>query len=150
MVLWIQMMAPKPNINVFFEQKTMHLMNGAQDPFWVPGPISNPCLDIRGKSFLNGKDIQLVQPELVVCNALECNMLGRIVIPPIQLLGLLIEGFQVWVIDVPLIIPLMSAVGRPIGGLTQWVQQHSSNGGGEQSLQLGFYNLQMKNIVGQT
>ena len=51
------MMAPKPNVDVFFKQKTMHLMNGAWDPFWVPGPISNPLLDIREKSFLNGKDI---------------------------------------------------------------------------------------------
>ena len=87
MVLWSHMMAPKPNINVFFEQKTMHT-NGAWDPFQVPGPISNPCLDIRGKSFLNRKDIWLVQLALVVWNALECDMLGGIAIPSIQLLGL--------------------------------------------------------------
>ena len=54
MVLWSDMMAPKPDINVFFQQKTMHLMNGVQDPFQVLGPISNPILDIRRESFLNG------------------------------------------------------------------------------------------------
>ena len=131
MVLWSHMVAPKPNIDVFFEQKTMHLTNGAWDPFHVLGPISNPGLDIGGKSFLNGKDIQLAQPAVVVCNVLECNMLGGIVVLPIQLLGLLIEGFQVWVVDVALIIPLMSAVGRPSRGLAKWVRQHSGNGGGE-------------------
>ena len=52
MVLWSHMMAPKPNVDVLFKQKTINLTNEAQDPFWVPGPISNPCLDIRGESFL--------------------------------------------------------------------------------------------------
>ena len=58
-------------------------------------------------------------------------MLGRVVIPPIQLLGLLVESFQAQVMDVTLIIPLMSVVGRPSRGLAQWVRQHSGNGGGE-------------------
>ena len=111
------MTAPKPNINVFFKQKTVHLMNGVWDPFQVPGPISNPILDIGGESFLSRKDIRLAQPALVVCNALECDMLGSVAVPPIQLLGLFIEGVQVWVINVALIIPLMSAVGQPSGGL---------------------------------
>ena len=92
MVLWSHMMAPKPNIDVFFEQKTVHLMNGAWDPFQFLGPISNPSLDIGGESFLNGKDVWLVQPALVVHNALEHTMLGGIAVPPIQLLGLLIEA----------------------------------------------------------
>ena len=92
MILWGQMTAPMPNINVFFKQKTMHLMNGVQDPLWVLGPISNPLLDIGRESFLNGKEIRLEQLALVVHNVLECDMLGSVAIPPIQLLGLLEEG----------------------------------------------------------
>ena len=84
MMFWSYVTAPKPNIDVFFEQKTMHLMNGAWDPFQVPGPISNPILDIGGESFLNGKDIQLAQPAIVVCNALKRNTLGGGLVPPIQ------------------------------------------------------------------
>ena len=87
MVLWSHMTAPKPNINIFFEQKTVHLTNGAWDSFWVPGPISNSSLDIGGESFLNGKDIQLAQPVLVVCNTLKCNTLGGVAVPPIQCLA---------------------------------------------------------------
>ena len=121
MGLWSHMAAPKPNIDVFFEQKTMHLMNEVWDSFQVLGLISNPLLDIGGKSFLNGKDIQLVQPGcqhlwFVTCWNTICT-LGGVVIPPIQLLGFLVESFQVQVIDVALIIPLMSAVGRPSRGL---------------------------------
>ena len=127
MLLWSYMMAPKPNINVFFKQKTMHFTNGARDPFQVLGPISNPILDIGGKSFLNGKDVWLAQPAFVVCNVLKRNTLGSVLVPPIQLLGLSIEGIQVWVIDVALIIPLMSVDGRPSGSFAQWVQQHPSN-----------------------
>ena len=121
-------MAPKPNINVFFKQKTVHLTNGAQDPFRVPGPISNPILDIRGESFLNRKDIRLSQPAIVVCNALNRNTLGGGLVPPIQQLGLSIESFQARVVDFALIIPLMSVDGRPSGGFAQWAQQHPSNG----------------------
>ena len=50
MMLWSYMTAPKPDINVFFKQKTVHLTNGVQDPFQVLGPISNPILDIGGGS----------------------------------------------------------------------------------------------------
>ena len=107
MSLWGDMTAPKPNVNVFFKQKTMHLTNGVWDPFWVPGPISNPILDIGGESFLDRKDIRLAQPVLVVCNALECDTMGSVMVPPIQLLGILVEGIQGWVIDVTLIISLM-------------------------------------------
>ena len=122
------MTAPKPNIDVFFEQKTVHLTNGARDPFWVPGPISNPILDIRGESFLNGKDIQLTQPAVVVCNALKRNTLGTGLVPPVQQLGLSIESLQARVIDVALIIPLMSAGGWPSGGFAQWARQHPGYG----------------------
>ena len=108
MVLWSYITAPKPNINVFFKQKTVHLMNGVWDPFRVPGPIFNPIMDIGGESFINGKDVRLAQPVLVVHNVLKHNTLGSVAVPPIQLLGLVIEGVQVWVIDVALIIPLMS------------------------------------------
>ena len=118
------MTAPKPDINVCFKQKTMHLTNGAWDPFWVLGPISNPILDIGGESFLNVKDVWLAQPVVVVGNALEPNMLGGVLVPPIQLLGLSIEGLQVWVIDVTLIIPLMSVGGQPSGGFAQWALSH--------------------------
>ena len=88
MMFWSYVTAPKPNIDVFFEQKTMHLTNGAWDPFRVLGPISNPILDIGGESFLNGKDIRLAQPAIVVCNALKRNTLGGGLVPPIQQLGL--------------------------------------------------------------
>ena len=97
-------MAPKPNIDVFFKQKTVHLTNGARDPFRVPGPISNPILDIGGESFLNGKDIWLTQPAVMVCNALKCNTLGGVLVLPVQQLGLSIESLQVRVIDITLII----------------------------------------------
>ena len=83
MMFWSYVTAPKPNINVFFEQKTVHLTNGAWDPFRVPGPISNPILDIGGESFLNEKDIQLAQPAVVVHNALKRNTLGGVLVPPI-------------------------------------------------------------------
>ena len=108
-------MAPKPDVNVFFKQKTVHLMNGMWDPFRVLGPISNPILDIRGESFLNRKDVQLAQLVVVVRNALKHNTLGGVLVPPIQLLRLSIESLQAWVADVTLIIPLMSAGGRPSG-----------------------------------
>ena len=121
----------------------------AWDPFQVPGPISNPILDIGGESFLNGKDVWLAQPVVVVGNALECNMLGSVLVPPIQLLGLSIEGLQAQAVDVTLIIPLMSAGGRPSGGFAQWVWQHPGNGCREQSLQPGFCDLQQKNAFGQ-
>ena len=126
MMLWNYMTAP--NVNVFFKQKTVHLTNGAQDPFWVPGPISNPILDIGGKSFLNGKDVRLAQPAVVVHNALDCNMLGSVLVLPIQLLGLSIESLQAQVTDVTLIIPLMSAGGWPSGSFAQWAWQHPSDG----------------------
>ena len=148
-MLWSDVTAPKPDINVFFKQKTMHLMNGVRDPFWVPGPISNPILDIGGESFLNRKDVQLVQLAVVVGNALERNTLGSVLVLPIQLLGLSIEGLQVWVIDVALIIPLMSAGGRLSGGFAQWVWQHPGNRCREQSLQPGFCDLWQKNVFGQ-
>ena len=119
MVLWSHMSAPKPNIDVFFKQKTVHLTNGAWDPFPVLGPISNPSLDIGGESILNRKDVWLAQPVLVVRNALKHDTLGGVVVQPIQLLGLLVEGVQARVVDVTLIIPLMSAVGWPSGGLAQ-------------------------------
>ena len=128
MMFWSYVTAPKPNIDVFFEQKTMHLTNGAQDPFRVPGPISNPILDIRGETFLNGKDIRLVQPAIVVCNALKCNTLGGGLVPPIQQLGLSIESFQVRVIYFTLIILLMSVDGRPSGGFAQQAWQHPGYG----------------------
>ena len=131
----------KPDINVFFKQKTVHLTNGTRDPFWVPGPISNPILDIGGKSFLNRKDIRLVQLAVVVCNALKHNMLGGVLVSPIQLLGLPIESLQAWVADFTLIIPLMSAGGCPSGSFAQWAWQHPGNGYRERSLQLGFYDL---------
>ena len=83
MMLWGHVMAPKPDVDVFFEQKTVHLTNGAWDPFWVPGPVSNPSLDIGGKSFLDGKDVRLAQPAVVVCNALKHNTLGGGLVPPI-------------------------------------------------------------------
>ena len=102
----------------------MHLTNGVRDPFQVPGPISNPILYIRGESFLNGKDVQLAHPAVVVCNALKRNTLGGVLVPPIQLLGLSIEGLQAWVIDVALIIPLMSAGGWPSRGFAQWALSH--------------------------
>ena len=113
------MTAPKPDIDVFFKQKTVHLTNGVWDPFRVPGPISNPILDIRGKSFLNRKDIQLAQLAVVVRNALNRNTLGGDLVLPIQLLGLSIESLQAWVTDVALIIPLMSAGGQPSGSFAQ-------------------------------
>ena len=141
MMLWSYVMAPKPDINVFFQQKTMHLTNGAWDPFRVPGPISNPILDIRGKSFLNRKDIRLVQPAVVVRSALNRNTLGGVLVPPIKLLGLSIEGLQARVTDVALIIPLMSAGGWPSGSFAQWTQQHPGDGCRKQGLQPGFYNL---------
>ena len=119
MMLWSYVTAPKPDVNVFFKQKTVHLTNGARDPFRVLGPISNPILDIGGKSFLNGKNVQLAQPAVVVRNALDCNMLGGVLVPPIQLLGLSIESLQVQVTDVTLIIPLMSAGGRPSRSFAQ-------------------------------
>ena len=127
MVLWSYMTAPKPNVNVFFEQKTVHLTNGAQVPFQVPGPISNPILDIGGESFLNGKDIWLAQLVLVGCNVLEHDTVGSVTVPPIQLLGLFKEGFQARVLNVALIISLMSVVGRPSGGLAQQARQHPGN-----------------------
>ena len=119
MMLWSYMTAPKPDINVFFKQKTVHLTNGVRDPFWVPGPISNPILDIGGEPFLNRKDVRLVQPAVVVRNALKRNMLGGVLVPPIQLLGLSIESLQVQVADVTLIIPLMSAGGQTSGSFAQ-------------------------------
>ena len=119
MMLWSYVTAPKPDVNVFFKQKTVHLMNGARDPFQVPGPISNPILDIRGKSFLNRKDIRLAQLAVVVHNALNHNTLGGVLVPPIQLLGLSIESLQARVTDVALIIPLMSVGGRPSGSFAQ-------------------------------
>ena len=122
MMLWSYMTAPKPDVNVFFEQKTVHLTNGVWDPFWVPGPISNPILDIGGESFLNRKDVWLVQPAVVVRNVLNHNMLGGVLVPPIQLLGLSIESLQAQVADVALIIPLMSAGGRPSGSFAQRAQ----------------------------
>ena len=128
MMFWSYVTAPKPNINVFFEQKTMHLTDGVRDPFRVPGPISNPILDIGGESFLNRKDIRLAQPAIVVCNALKCNTLGGGLVPPVQQLGLSIESFQARVIDFTLIIPLMSADGRPSGGFAQRVRQHPGYG----------------------
>ena len=128
MMLWSYVTAPKPDVNVFFKQKTVHLTNGARVPFRVPGPISNPILDIGGKSFLNRKDVQLAQLAVVVRNALDHNALGGVLVPPIQLLGLSIEGLQAWVIDVTLIIPLMSVGGWPSGGFAQWVWQHPGNG----------------------
>ena len=128
MMLWSYVMAPKPDVNVFFKQKTMHLTNGAWDPFWVLCPISNPILDIGEKSFLNGKDILLAQPVVVVCNVLDRNTLGGVLVPPIQLLGLSIESLQAWVTDVALIIPLMSAGGQPSGSFAKWVWQHPSDG----------------------
>ena len=87
MMFWSYMTAPKPNINVFFKQKTVHLTNGVQDPFQVLGPISNPILDIGEESFLNGKDIQLAQPAIVVCNALKRNTLGGGLVPPFSSLA---------------------------------------------------------------
>ena len=99
MLLRSYVTAPKPNIDVFFEQKTMHLTNGAWDPFWVPGPISNPSLDIRGESFLNGKDVRLMQRAIIVRNALKRNTLGSVLVPPLQQLGLSIESLQARVID---------------------------------------------------
>ena len=141
MMFWSYVTAPKPNINVFFEQKTMHLTNGARDPFWVPGPISNPILDIGGESFLNGKDIRLAQPAIVVCNALKCNTLGGGLVLPIQQLSLWIESFQAQVIDFTLIIPLMSVDSWPSGGFAQRAWQHPGNGCRERSLQPGFYDL---------
>ena len=143
-------MAPKPDINVFFKQKTVHLMNGAWDPFQVPGSITNPILDIGGESFLNRKDNQLVQLAVVVGNALKCNMLGGVLVLPIQLLGLLTESLQARVADVTLIIPLMSGGGRSSGSFAQWAWQHPGNGCREQSLQSGLYDLQQKNVFGQT
>ena len=128
MGLWGHMMAPKPNVNVFFEQKTVHLMNGVWDPFQVLGPISNPLLNIGGESFLDGKDVWLAQLVLVVCNVLVRDMLCRVAILSIQLLGLLVESIQAQAMDVTLIIPLMSTGGRPSRGLAQWVWQHSGNG----------------------
>ena len=128
----------------------MHLTNGVRDPFWVPGPISNPILDIGGKSFLNGKDVWLVQPAVVVRNALKRNTLGGGLVPPVQQLGLSIESLQAWVADITLIIPLMSAGGWPSGGFAQWARQHPRNGCRERSLQPGFYNLRQKNVLGQT
>ena len=123
MLLRSYVTAPKPNIDVFFEQKTVHLTNGAQDPFRVPGPISNPILDIGGESFLNRKDIWLTQPAVMVRNALKCNMLGGVLVPPIQQLGLSIESLQAQVTDIALIIPLMSAGGWSSGGFAQQAWQ---------------------------
>ena len=94
MLLWSYVTAPRPNIDVFFKQKTVPLTNGAWDPFRVPGPISNPILDIGGESFLNGKDIRLAQPAIVVCNALKHNTLCGGLVLPVQQLGLSIESFQ--------------------------------------------------------
>ena len=128
MLLRSYVTAPKPNINVFFKQKTMHLMNGVWVPFRVLGPISNPILDIGGESFLNGKDIQLAQLVIVVCNVLKRNTLGGGLVPPIQQLGLSIESFQAQVIDFTLIIPLMSVDGRPSGGFAQRARQHPGYG----------------------
>ena len=128
MVLWSDVAAPKPDINVFFKQKTVHLTNGAWDPFRVPGPISNPSLDIGGESFLDGKDIWLAQPAIGVCNALKRNMLGGGLVPPVQQLGLSIESFQARVIDFTLIIPLMSADSWPSGGFAQQARQHPGDG----------------------
>ena len=128
MMLWSYMVAPKPDVNVFFKQKTVLLMNGAWDLFRVLGPISNLILDIRGKSFLKRKDIQLVQPAVVVCNALNRNTLGSVLVLPIQLLGLSIESLQAWVTDIALIIPLISAGGWPSRSFAQWARQHPSDG----------------------
>ena len=128
MILWSYMTAPKPDIDVFFKQKTVHLTNGVWDPFRVPGPISNPSLDIGGESFLNRKDVRLVQPAVVIHIALNHNTLGSVLVPPIQLLGLSIESLQAQVTDVALIIPLMSAGGRPSGSFAQWVRQHPGDG----------------------
>ena len=128
MMFWSYMTAPKPNIDVFYEQKTMHLMNGAWDPFRVLGPISNPILDIGGESFLNRKDIRLAQPAIVVCNVLKHNTLGGGLVPPVQQLGLSIESFQVRVVDFTLIIPLMSVDGRPSRGFAQRARQHPGKG----------------------
>ena len=115
------MTAPKPDVDVFFEQKTVHLTNGARDPFRVLRPISNPILDIGGVSFLNGKDVWLAQLVLMVDNTLRRGALGRITVLTLQLLGLLVEGLQAWVIDFALNEPLVvSAVGRPGGGLAKW------------------------------
>ena len=141
MLLRSYVTAPKPNIDVFFEQKTMHLTNGVQDPFQVPGPISNPILDIGGESFLNGKDIWLTQPAVIVCNALKRNTLGGVLVLPVQQLGLSIESLQAWVTDITLIIPLMSVGGWPSGGFAQRAWQHPGNRCREQSLQPGFYDL---------
>ena len=128
MVLWSYVVAPKPDINVFFKQKTVHLTNGAWDPFRVPGPIPNPSLDIRGESFLNGKDVRLAQPAIVVRNALKRNTLGSGLVPLVQQLGLLIESFQAQVIDFTLIIPLMSVDGQPSRGFVQQARQHPGDG----------------------
>ena len=128
MMLRSYVTAPKPNIDVFFEQKTVHLTNGARDPFRVLGPISNPILDIGGESFLNGKDIQLAQPAIVVCNALKRNTLGGGLVPPVQQLGLSVESFQAWVVDFTLIIPLMSMDGWHSRGFAQRAQQHPGYG----------------------
>ena len=119
MMLWGHVTAPKPDVDVFFEQKTVHLTNGAWDPFRVPGPVSNPSLDIGGKSFLNGKDVQLAQLAVVVRNVLKRNTLGGGLVPPVQQLGLSIESLQAWVADIALIIPLTSAGGQPGGSCAQ-------------------------------
>ena len=134
MLLRSYVTAPKPNIDVFFKQKTVHLTNGARDPFQVPGPISNPSLDIGGKSFLNGKDIWLTQPAVIVHNALKRNMLGGVLVPPVQQLGLSIESLQARVIDITLIIPLMSVGGWPSGGFAQRARQHPGDGCRERCL----------------
>ena len=128
MMLWSYVTAPKPDVNVFSKQKTVHLTNGVWDPFRVPGPISNPILDIGGESFLNRKDVWLAQLAVVVRNALNRNTLGSVLVPLVQLLGLSIESLQARVADVALIIPLMSAGGWPSGSFAQWAWQHPSDG----------------------
>ena len=97
---------------------------------------------ISGGSFLNGKDIWLTQPAVLVRNALKCNMLGSVLVPPVQQLGLSIESLQARVIDLTLIIPLMSAGGWPGGGFAQQARQHPGDGCRERRLQPGFYDLQ--------
>jgi len=128
---WGYVTAPKPNVYVFYNEKTMFLPDGSRDPFGIPQPVGDPMADIVWEVVFHGEDVWFVNLAQIAGDAGECDTLGEITLSPGDGSCLLVECIQPWVVDVAFVEPLSGSDGWSCGRLAQWAGQYSSNGGGQ-------------------
>jgi len=79
---WGYMTAPKPDVYVFYDEKTMFLPDGSRNPKGIPQPVGDPMTDVFWEVVFHGEDVWFGNLVQIAGNAGERDALGEITLSP--------------------------------------------------------------------